>query len=203
MKGLLIKDFYTLAKQVWFFLIFIVVFACMPGFSFLTFAIVYATMLPMTSIAYDERSKWDKLAAMMPYSKKDLVLSKYLLGLFIILATAVFSCFAQAVIGIFTHTALNGAFFSQLVLIICFAVIIESIELPVLIALGVEKGRLLMIVFMVAAGVGGASLVDNVVKYSFADLNLAVVIPLVALAAALAFTISVIISIALHKNKKE
>jgi hypothetical protein len=94
-------------------------------------------------------------------------------------------------------------FFAQLVLIISFAVIIESIELPVLITLGVEKGRLLMIVFMVAAGVGGASLVDNVVKYSFNDLNLAVVIPLGVLAAALAFTISVIISIALYKNKKE
>ncbi len=203
MKGLFIKDYYTLVKQLGFFLIFIVVFACMPGFSFLTFAIVYATLMPMTSIAYDERSKWDKLAAMMPYSKTDLVLSKYMLGLFIILATAVFSCFAQAVIGIFTHTVLNGMFFAQLALIICFAVIIESIELPVLIGFGVEKGRLLMIVFMVAAGVGGASLVDNVVKYSFQDLNLAVVIPLAALAAVIVGTISVMISVALYKGKKE
>lgn len=203
MKGLLIKDYYSLVKQLGFFLIFIVVFACMPGFSFITFAIVYATMLPMTSIAYDERSKWDKLAAMMPYSKEEVVLSKYIQGLLIILATAVLACFAQAVIGIFTHTLLNGVFFAQLVLIVCFAVIIESFELPVLIGLGVEKGRLLMIIFMVAAGVGGASLINNVVEYSFNDINLAIVIPLGVLAAALACTISVIISVALYKNKKE
>ncbi|MFB0919281.1 MAG: ABC-2 transporter permease [Oscillospiraceae bacterium] len=203
MKGLIIKDYYTLVKQLGFFLIFIVVFACLPGFSFLTFAIVYATMLPMTSIAYDERAKWDKFACMMPYSAMDLVLSKYMLGLFIVLATAVFSCFAQAVVGIFTHTVLDGPFFAQLALIVCFAIIIESIELPVLIGLGVEKGRLLMIVFMVAAAVGGATLVDNVVKFSFKELNLAIIIPAAALAAVIVGTISVMISVALYKGKKE
>ena len=201
MKGLLIKDLYTLAKQLGYFLVFIVVFACIPGFSFLSFAIVYATMLPMTAIAYDERAKWDKLACMMPYTTKDLVLSKYILGLMLILATAVFACFAQAIAGIFTHTSLDATFFAQLALIVCFAFIIESIELPVLICFGVEKGRLLIIIFMVVAAVGGATLIANVVKFAMKDFNLATIIPLAVLGTAIVSTISVLISMALYKRR--
>lgn len=203
MKGLLIKDFYNLAKQMKFFLLFIVVFACMPGFSFMTFAIVYATVLPMTSISYDERAKWDKLAAMMPYSAMDSVLSKYVLGLCLVFGTAILTCFAQAVIGIFTHTKLTGTFFTQLALVVCFALIIESIELPVLIKLGTEKGRMLIIVFIVAVSVGGATLVQNVVVFAYDKLQLATVIPLAVLASALIYTASIFISTALFKSKTE
>lgn len=203
MKGLLIKDFYTLAKQMRFFLLFIIVFACLPGFSFMTFAIVYVTMLPMTSIAYDERAKWDKLAAMMPYSPMDSVLSKYVLGLLLVLATAIIVCFAQAIVGVFTHVKLSGMFFAQLGLVVCFALIIESIELPVLIKFGVEKGRMLMIIFMVVAAVGGAALVENVVAFAFDKLNLAIIMPIAVLAAVVINSISVFISVALFNSKKE
>lgn len=68
MKGLFIKDLYTLAKQMKIFLLMIVVFAVVPNGSMAGFAIVYSAMLPMTSLAYDERSHWDELAATMPYS---------------------------------------------------------------------------------------------------------------------------------------
>lgn len=201
MKGLLIKDFLSLAKQMKFFLLIIIVFACIPGYSFMTFALVYVTMLPMSSIAFDERSKWDKLAAMMPYSAMDSVLSKYLMGLILVLSTSVVICFGQAIVRIFTHTSLDGVFFTQLALVICFALIIESIELPVLIKFGVEKGRLLIILFVVIVCVGGASLVENVVKFSFNNLNLALIIPLAVLAAVVISTISVFISEALFKSK--
>ena len=42
------------------------------GSSTASFAFVYSAMLPITAMAYDERSKWDKLAAMMPYSKRSI-----------------------------------------------------------------------------------------------------------------------------------
>jgi len=202
MKGL-IKDFYTLAKQMKFFMVFIVIFALLPGFSFMTFAIVYATMLPMTAIAYDERSKWDKLAAMMPYSAMDIVLSKYILGLLMVLATAVFSCFAQEIIGIFKHSSITVVFLTQLSLVVCFALIIEAIELPVLIKFGTEKGRMLMIIFMVVAAVGGAALVENTVEFAFGNLNLAIILPLAVLAAVVVNVLSVLISQALYKSKME
>lgn len=80
MKGLLIKDFYTVVTQLKIFVILIIVFALIPGYSMGAFAMVYAALLPINALAWDEQSKWDNLARMMPYSRFDLVFSKYLIG---------------------------------------------------------------------------------------------------------------------------
>ena len=90
MKGLLLKDLYVLTAQMRFFLVLILLFAVIPSYSMSGFAIIYAAMLPYTSIAYDERSKWDQLAGMMPYSIRQVVLSKFMLGyVCVAIATAV------------------------------------------------------------------------------------------------------------------
>lgn len=76
MKALLLKDFYVLWKQMKAFLVLILLFSALPGSYNAIFAVTYAAMLPYSCVAYDERSKWDQLAAMMPYSNRDLVLSR-------------------------------------------------------------------------------------------------------------------------------
>lgn len=80
MSALLLKDYYVIFRQMKIFLLLILVFSCIPGTFYSTFAVVYASMLPYTALAYDERSRWDQMAAMMPYSARDVVLSKYLFG---------------------------------------------------------------------------------------------------------------------------
>ena len=80
MKGLLWKDFYLINRQMRFFFLIILVFAVVPNYYIQLFAITYAGLLPYSTIAHDEQSHWDVLAGMMPYSVRDLVLSKYLLG---------------------------------------------------------------------------------------------------------------------------
>ena len=79
-KALLLKDWLVLSRQMKVFLVLIAVFSAVPVLSVSSFAIVYSAMLPYTAMAFDERDKWDRLAAMMPYRESDLVLSKYLLG---------------------------------------------------------------------------------------------------------------------------
>ena len=100
MKGLVWKDIYTLLKQAKFILLLMVLFACLPGYSMSAFAIFYGAMLPITALAYDERSKWDELAAMMPYSVKEIVGSKYVLGLLLVGGISALSIAARIVIGI-------------------------------------------------------------------------------------------------------
>lgn len=74
MKGLLIKDFSVLTRQMRIFLVMIVVFAMLPSTSINLsyFAVIYAAMMPYTSLAYDERSKWDQLAGTCPIPKRKL-----------------------------------------------------------------------------------------------------------------------------------
>ena len=107
MKGLLLKDILTLYKQTKIILLLMVVFACIPGLPTSAFAVFYGAMMPITALAYDERSKWDELAAMMPYTAKAIVGSKYALGLLLIGSISLLSAASQVVVSVVQHVPLN------------------------------------------------------------------------------------------------
>ncbi len=142
MKGLLLKDYYTLFKQMKIFILMIVVFSCLPGYSSSSFAIVYAAMLPITALAYDERSKWDSLAVMMPYSSKDIVLSKYLIGYAMITGVFVLTALAQGALMLIKDVPYETENIVALALTVCVAFVMQAVNLPVMFKLGVEKGRI-------------------------------------------------------------
>ena len=108
MKGLLLKDWYTLIKQMKIMLVLMLVFACVPGYSMAAFAVVYAAMLPVTALAYDERSKWDELAAMLPYSVKEIVGGKYVLGVTAVAAAGAVAAAAQLILSRFGWTQVDA-----------------------------------------------------------------------------------------------
>ena len=153
MKALIIKDTYVIWRQMKYFLILILIFSALPSGFNNAFAVIYTSMLPYTALAYDERSKWDQLAAMMPYSTRDAVLSKYVFGWLCIGGAAVLSGLLQAIISLVTdREVLPGT----LVLSVLGALCILAITLPVMFRFGVEKGRLAMflIIFLVCGTAG-------------------------------------------------
>lgn len=158
MTGLLMKDIYTLFKQMGLYLLLIVIFTLMPGDTMPMFAIIYAALLPITALAYDERSKWDTLAAMMPYKKSDLVLSKYLLGYLGIVISCLFATAAQAVTAAFGGAAFTIERVCSTLLVACVAALLLAFNLPFMFKLGVEKGRIFFYVLVGLAAVGGALL---------------------------------------------
>lgn len=156
MKGLLLKDVYVLTAQMRFFLVLILLFAVIPSYSMSGFAIIYAAMLPYTSIAYDERSKWDQLAGMMPYSTRQVVLSKFLLGyLCVAIATAV-SLLSALVI------PSGKASPASLLTAACVALTIMAVTLPFMLRFGVERGRMLFILVIVAAACGSMTAMETI-----------------------------------------
>ena len=82
MIGLLKKDLYVADKSSRLLVVLALVFCLAPGFGSLgsTYAMMMAFMLPMNSIAYDERCKWDRYAAMLPCRPSQIVWCKYLLS---------------------------------------------------------------------------------------------------------------------------
>lgn len=153
MKSLLIKDFYVIIKQLRIYLLVIPIIALIAGGSMSVFGILLGAVLPMTAIAYDERSKWTELAAMMPYTSLDLILSKYVLGYLCMLGATILVVVGQ-IIGTFTGTAtLEDSQNLLLFAIICGLVFI-AINTPILFKFGSEKGRF---VFIIAMGIIGAS----------------------------------------------
>ena len=163
MSALLLKDYYVIFRQMKIFLLLILVFSCIPGTFYSTFAVVYASMLPYTALAYDERSKWDQMAAMMPYSARDVVQSKYLFGWIAVAIAAVGTFVLQTILSFVWPRAAGAPPVPVLLLSVGVAVCILDITLPMMFRFGVEKGRLAMflIIFLVCASAGGIATIEQ------------------------------------------
>ena len=150
MKALLLKDFLTLSRYLRMALLFVVIFACIPGGSMAAYALVFAAMIPLTALAYDEQSKWPRLAAMMPYTTRQLVASKYVLGYIMLGGAILLSVVSTVVTTLVRGDVLDPASLSMLFILACAASLILAVIMPLILRFGVEKGRLVMLVGVAA-----------------------------------------------------
>ena len=178
MKALLKKDIFCVLKTMKVFLLVIVLLAFIPGFSACSFALIYAAMLPLTALAYDERCKWDVLAATMPYSPRQIVLSKYALGILGVLASLILTLAAQALIN---PSQFDGETAVMLLSTACAGILMLLLSLPLAFRFGVEKGRLFLMALLSCSAVAVFSLNARFTQALAAS---ALPAPLVALLAA-------------------
>jgi len=207
MKALIIKDILNLKgqyKMIFGILVFYAVLSLSSSDANFLFGMIsiILTMLTITSISYDERSKWDKYALTMPISRQDIVISKYLLGLILALVALALNLIFVVLLGdlpvkesIATSFALFG-----------ISLLFLSFMLPALFKYGVEKGRfiMLLIFFVPTAIVIIASKLDIIEMISdiisnipFSQVILVLIILLMIIVA-----ISIMASIRIYKNKE-
>lgn len=149
MKALIQKDIYVLWKQMRMFLLALVIMAVAGGAFNSIFIVVWCSMLPYSAMAYDERSHWEEMAAMMPYTRRDIVLSKYVLGWLCMGAAAALSIAVQVAASAVMQV---GVDYGLMMLSFCMGVFALDVTMPVIFRLGVERGRLafMLVVFGVA-----------------------------------------------------
>lgn len=146
MKGLLLKDFYMAKKYCKSYLLIAAVFIAISctnndNMFFIFYPCLLCGMIPVNLLGYDERSRWMQYSGTLPYTKAQLVSSKYLIGLLAQLAMLLVTGIAQGV-----RMSMNGSFmvndFAVLMLtMLIVAAITSSISLPFVFKLGVERGH--------------------------------------------------------------
>ena len=194
MKALLIKDLYVVNKQLRLYLLILVVFIAFNRDFGSIFLPVWCSMLPYTAMAYDERSHWNQLAAMMPYSKRDIVLSKYVLGWLCMAASGVFCLAVQAAAGIVSGSAPSVP---TLLASLCLGIITLDITLPAVLRFGVERGRMIFMVVIFGVAISIGILVDMVDELPSLPVPLVVLLPL---GAAAGTALSIPLSMKLYKE---
>lgn len=205
MKGLVLKDLLVLRQQSKIYLFMIVMFAAFafinedPSFAGGMVAIV-AVMLPITALSYDERSGWDRLALSMPVSRKDMVLSKYLLGA----GFSVVAFLISLLLGLkSTNPAGEPAGTALMTALVFWSICITlfAILMPLFIHIGVEKGRMVMLaVLFVPTGVLIFLSNAGIARPDTETLeNLLRLAPIVAICL---FIISLLVSIRLYSRKE-
>ena len=202
MKGIVIKDLLTLKSSMKTVVLIVILFGFMgakSGSAYMsTFASVYAAILPMTCMAFDERSRFNRYAVIMPVNLRDVVLSKYVVGLILaVAATAV----ATAM------TALSGGSIGETVAAsIAIPMVYHSLLLPLMFKFGVEKSRIIILAGVVVPAVGISFLVEsgrlNGVINALDSVQVSSALAYGAMVLIVIYTASVLISLAVCRNKE-
>lgn len=157
MIGLLKKDLYVADRTGRLLLVLALAFSLIPSLRNFgcTYAMMLALMIPLNAIAYDEKSRWDRYAAMLPYRAEQLVWSKYLLAYLFTLLGGAIIVVSAAIQGAATGAADWRETLEMTAMLAGSMLFVTALGLPALYRFGAEKGRYVMILVM-GVGVGAA-----------------------------------------------
>ena len=154
MNSLILKDFISL-KSYSKTLAIIIGFFTIITFtndepSFLSgMIILIMSMLPITSFSYDQHAKWDLFSQTLPVSRKQLVMSKYVLGIISIVAGVILAILLNVAVLLVKSLEVDIWYLiSANSLIALVALLYLSILIPLVYKFGVEQSRLLTIVVL-------------------------------------------------------
>lgn len=156
MKGLILKDFLNLKS---FGKVTALIMLMYVGFSLYSnqlgmvsaFMFVFCAMLPLSSQTVDDQSKWNAYAQCMPVTRGQVVLSRYLVITFLLLAAVVFGGLVAAV-AVIRGGAVWVEVVSTLAVIVCIILVFNAIVLPVMYKLGAEKARIVTVIVLLLCG---------------------------------------------------
>lgn len=170
MLALLLKDLLSMKKTLTTYGVFLLAYTAFgiyvgDGGVFLTLALVICIMLPINSLTVDEQCHWERMAACMPVSSFDMVLSKYLLAM-IALFSAMLPAFAALALGTVGEGLASGVTAQDIILIAMMGIFVTALQMPFLLWLGVEKGRFvcMAIILLVCMGVPLLTLRSNFIS---------------------------------------
>jgi len=155
LPGLMLKDLLNLRPTsktlIVMLLIFGIIFIPMGNTMTVYFILmIFAALVPMTSLTMDDMAKWDRYALTMPVTRKDIVRSKYLLMVLLFGVAFVISAII-ACVSYYLMPA-NATPFWFMFLVGALGVFYGSLLLPLLYKFGSEKARYMMFVLMALIG---------------------------------------------------
>mgnify|MGYP000880602443 CR=1 FL=1 len=154
MTGLILKDIINLKKYIKQLGLVLVAFTfigiSLKSPSYIIFMmILFTTMMTVTSMAYDESTKWDKYALTMPISRKDLAKSKYVLLVIFALSGGIISL----ILGFIISKVTGVGDYKELLLtsgsVSLVSLVLVGILLPIIFKLGTEKARIIMLIIFI------------------------------------------------------
>ena len=147
-RGLLLKDIFELSAQCRVQLVLTGVYLLLPLFIrgielFASVGMMLLAMMPVYALGYAERCRWERYALAMPVRKSDLFWSRFLLGVIAVALGAAVQVLVALLAG-------RGDLLSSLAVTAPAAILYLLIVLPLMMKVGVEKGRFLLLLLTAA-----------------------------------------------------
>ena len=204
MKGLLLKDIYVASKYCKILGFIILLFLALSLFSepemfYVMYPAIIASVIPVSMISVDEKCKWDVYCDTLPYSRKQVVSSKYLLSLCMTAIVLVLSACAQMI-----HVVRGNWNTESYVMCLAFLLVIglvgPAVLLPFIFKMGAEKGRVvyLAVIAGLAACGGGIALGEEIQG----KINVMWLLPGCCIVSILLFAASWMVSIKFYEKRE-
>jgi len=206
MKGLLLKEFYAVTVYcripLALMILMPILFAFYENPILQFYPYIFVCIFPVTLLSYDEYHKWDKYCGVLPYTKAQIVSSKYLVACIVQAAVMIIGITASSV-----KTAIFGGFdivslFSSFSLPLSVSFISTAITLPFIFRFGVAKGRTIyyFVIGALAAVCIGVSKTYNVALLEGEITAFSLVV--ICVISAVVFALSWVLSVAFYKKRR-
>lgn len=207
MKGLILQDLYQLKNYSGLMLVLCFLCVLMSGGQdngvFMTFyPSLLMGMLPMTAIAYDERSRFHLLYYALPCKKTTYVTSKYILGIILNVITMIAVVAVQSAALVRAEAFSFQEILTLMSMIVAVGLISPALVLPFVFAFGVEKGRIFNLITLVIIMILITTFSEMGNDYSALLTDLPVSAVLIVVAVAIYF-LSWVISKEIFKRKEK
>ena len=167
----------------------------------------FCVILCISTFSYDEYNKWDAYAITLPKGRKNIVKSKYITTLILILISVIISFLTLLIIGyVKSDINIEGNLLAIMGSIIG-VIVVMSFMYPCIYKFGVEKGRIFLLVGLILImAIGGFIFNENILSATIM-LNLTnflntyglVVLPIVSI---IILLISYYISLRIYSKKE-
>lgn len=157
MKGLILKDFYSLKIYIKTLFLMVVIYALLGYFSgsstmLTSLVAVLSMILPITSFTYDKYYKWEEYALSLPLRRSQIVLAKYIFTALILLFAFVLTVLLSVVTTYFYSFMLSSQQLWEIAATNYYTVgillLLPAILLPVMFRFGPDKGRVALFVVL-------------------------------------------------------
>ena len=160
MKGILFKDFLSAKRILTIYLLMIICFS-FGGAKGVFFALCYSIMVPVNLLGFDERSRFDRYAAVLPLTGLQCVADKYIVTY---LSMAVMMVLSSLIV--FLRTGAASAM-GDMLLYAATVLVTHAVCMPLLIRMGITKGQWIYLLAL-AVEFGAVALVGKL-----GDMNVA------------------------------
>lgn len=184
MKAVLRKDLYVVDKQLRLLIVLALVLSVVPVANAVgsTYAIMISYMMPVSVVAYDEKCRWDKYAAMLPYTPRQIILSKYLLSYLLVVYSVLVLLLGLLVEALAEKEPVDPEDLVMVAGIGVACVLLNALCFPTMYRFGADKGRFFVMAALVVVLGGFLFLIVSPAGNAF--LELVKDLPLLMLAAA-------------------
>ncbi len=206
MSGLIKNEFFTMRRVILLYAGVLLVYQLLGVYGtqmagVQIFSVFFCTMLVISSFSYGEKSGWNVYVNVLPVSRGQIVLCKYLFALICMAVAAAFGLLVQCILNgrngipVFQDAWVTGA-------AVITAGLFLSVVLPVLFKVGAEKSRVILVLLFLIPFAAVLIMEKTGVRISLSPEQLLSLLPAVGLGTAAVVLLSCVVSMEIYKRKE-